>query len=346
MSFSILIPAYNPDEKLLSLVQSLLSLDVDDIIIVDDGSGDKEIFNELSALTKVSVIRHAVNMGKGRALKTGFNYYLCSANKDSQGIVTADADGQHSHADILNVGTQISDESNNIIIGTRRFLGSVPMRSKIGNIITKYIFKIIVGIHVSDTQSGLRGVPKHIVSQMLTTDGERYEYELSVLLTCRTNNIDISEIPISTIYIDDNKSSHFNPVVDSMKIYFVLLRFMSSSVVTVSVDFIVFSLVLTLTKSILYSFIGGRVISLVINFILNKSIVFKSRGSTWGEMVQYGLLVLLMGTIAYFSTVYLSKSLSINPVLAKSFVETILFVVNFLIQRDIVFTGNTQETLK
>jgi len=220
---AVLIPAWDPDRTLIPLVASLLELGFGAIIVVDDGSSSSEIFSELKPLDRVHMLRHAINLGKGRALKSGINYFLCDFPAFDV-LVTADADGQHAAADIARVATAALRNSTKAVLGSRGFVKDVPLRSRIGNGFTCRIFALVTGVRLIDTQTGLRAFPRSMLPSLLVLEGERYEYEMNVLTyICRTGSKPL-EVPIETIYFEGNKSSRFNPIRDSMSIYFVLAR--------------------------------------------------------------------------------------------------------------------------
>lgn len=230
MKIVALIPAYNPPEHLVALVRSLAVSEFSHIIVVNDGSlaTSESIFQEIEEIGNVTLIRHAVNLGKGAALKTGLNYALCYFG-DHIGVVTIDADGQHLVVDALQVGKELEKNPESLVLGVRAFDKEVPLRSRLGNTITKYMFRLLMGQRLTDTQTGLRGIPKSLIPTLLKIDSAGYEFELDMLLACKYGGRSIIEKEIRTVYIEGNISSHFNPVVDSMKICFVLFRFMLAS---------------------------------------------------------------------------------------------------------------------
>lgn len=227
----ILIPAYNPGELLVQLASSLIKAGFNHIIVVNDGSLSEcmPIFERIKKMEQCHLLRHAVNLGKGRALKTGLIYFLINF-PNSQGIITCDADGQHLVGDVVKVAKVLKNNCDSLIIGARNFDKEIPLRSKFGNVITRSIFFVLVGKYLSDTQSGLRGIPVSFMPMLICLDGEGYEFEMNMLIAAKTRGVSIIEERISTIYIDNNRSSHFNPLLDSMKIYSLLLRFFFSSI--------------------------------------------------------------------------------------------------------------------
>ena len=239
----LLIPALDPDGRLLELIQALRGLWPDPILLVDDGSGAdcRDIFDQAQALG-CQVLRHARNLGKGRGLKTGFNHCL-THYPDAIGCVTADADGQHTPQDILACADALRAQPQALILGCRDFDRSgVPARSQLGNRLTRQSMRLLCGVRVTDTQTGLRGVPAAFMSHLLDIPGERYEFETNMLLETRTAQVPIREIPIQTVYLEGNRSSHFNPLLDSARIYALLLKFCAASVASFVVDIALFAL--------------------------------------------------------------------------------------------------------
>jgi dolichol-phosphate mannosyltransferase len=222
MNVSILIPAYRPDSKLIELVEQLRSEGFRDLVVIDDGGG-----SEFSALfeslrDKATVLVHPHNRGKGAALKTGMAY-LMEARPDEVGTITVDADGQHRLPDIRRVAQELLDHPQALILGVRSFTkAGVPLRSRLGNLVTRFVFWALVGKFVRDTQTGLRGIPQQVMPQLVRLRPDRYEYELEMLLACRRRSF--RQVTIETVYLDENRSSHFNPVADSLKIYATLFR--------------------------------------------------------------------------------------------------------------------------
>jgi glycosyltransferase involved in cell wall biosynthesis len=334
---AVLIPAWQPDRQLPELVASLLAFSFPAIIIVNDGSDSDRagVFDELVKDSRVRVVPHAVNLGKGRALKTGFNDFL-THYPGSCGVVTCDADGQHRPEDILAIAVALQASTNgNLILGSRQFTGPVPARSRIGNTLSRYVFALLTGRKLTDTQSGLRGFPRQLIPRLLRLEGERYEYEMNVLTEAATSG-GVAEIPIQTVYIDGNRSSHFNPVWDSMRIYFVLLRFYFSSLISSGIDFVVFTIVFWSTSNLLVSVLAGRISSLA-NFFLNRKFVFSNDGGLKATLIKYYALVGVMTVASYSGIHFLSVGLGLNVLVSKVLVETLLSLVSFSIQRTFIF---------
>jgi glycosyltransferase involved in cell wall biosynthesis len=221
---TIVIPAYEPDDKLITLVEQLnSSLDIPDIIVVDDGSKDKNIFESLKKYSNVILLCHEVNKGKGAALKTAFKYI--DDNMKERIVVTADSDGQHSPDDIVKVYNFSKKYNKSLILGSRAFEGDVPKKSMFGNNVTRFLMRLVFEHPFLDTQTGLRAFSSNLIPFLLKIKGERYEYEMNMLAEAIKSDIKIREVKIKTIYNDGNKGTHFNPVKDFTKITLSILKY-------------------------------------------------------------------------------------------------------------------------
>lgn len=342
---AVVIPAFRPSAGILDTVAELLTHeDVREIIIVDDGSGESylDVFAKLGNLSKnVVVLRHAVNLGKGQALKTAFNYFLLHC-QDYPGVVTADADGQHLVHDILRVGNSLF-ENGGVVLGVRTFGKHVPFRSKIGNLLTSWVSQFVVGRRISDTQTGLRGIATELLPGMMGLKATGYDYEMEMLLYVAENRFKINEVEIQTVYIDDNSSSHFNPIFDSLAIYFVLLRHAGNSLVTALIDYLMFSAAFFLSSSIPLALIAGRLTAGTFNFYVGKKFVFKSQGNFLPELTKYILLVVVLMGFSYFSITYLAEKSNISVYVSKIFVEFLVFLIGFAVQRLFVFDKSEKQ---
>ena len=338
----ILIPAYQPDFRLNSLIDELNSaLVASVIVVVNDGSKPhcNEVFEKAAKQKNVVVLTHEVNQGKGRALKTALEY--CQSQSDLEFFVTVDADGQHQTKDIINVlkGAQKYPEA--LILGSRSFDESqVPLKSKLGNKITRLITSYLIGQKITDTQTGLRAFGRAAMEKFLKVPGERYEYEMNMLLYCGKLSIPIQEVLIETIYIDDNSGSHFNPLLDSIRIYRQILTFSLISLLSTGLDLGVFTLFVYTLKGvdvILYSTVIARVISVNFNFLMNKTVVFKSKQQWFEHMWKYYTLALFQMLTSYLLVKSAYVVLGHNVVLTKIVVDVTLFLVSYQIQKLFIF---------
>jgi len=350
---ALVIPVYEPTAELKILIKNLFlqsqpesNPSFDLVVIVNDGSGPEyqEIFQSIQMdfpSNKIRILHHAVNLGKGAALKTAFNFLLVE-EPNLKGVLTADADGQHRVEDILSLAREFASSSgHDLIIGSRSIAKSaredVPMRSRLGNLLTRWVFALLVGPRIFDTQSGLRAVPKVLLPTLLELRSDRYEFELEMLVVARRVGVGVREIPAHQIYFDKNQGSHFNPLMDSLRIYFVLLRFVFSSAVTQLLDTIFFSLVFWSGLSLLPSQAVGRVGGVSVNFILNRRFVFKSKQKIHLELIRFLLLVIGMMFVSYALIQFFHQVWDLPVIASKFAAEGLLFVASFSIQRLFVF---------
>lgn len=350
----IVIPAYEPDHRLLKLLEDLNLQNIGPVIIVDDGSGEryKEIFSKASSLVEQMggiVLTHEANRGKGRALKTAFQYVLDNDEKVTN-VITADSDGQHTVECIKKIIAGIEKEMlNSLVLGVRRFdLEGIPWKSRLGNNLTKKIFAYISGVHVSDTQTGLRGIPRKYMEELINLKGERFEFEMRMLINA-ADRYHIIEIPIETIYdSEDNHQTHFNPVVDSFRIYRILgekfIKFILSSCSASIIDLVFFSVICSLLEKyypVIYvtiATVAARIISASYNYFVNYKVVFRSRDSFKTSAFKYLLLALIqMGCSAGLITIFVKMIPTGPELLLKVVIDTVLFFISYYIQQKIVF---------
>lgn len=312
-----------------------------DVIIVDDGSEEpyQNIFNLIKRDYGYTVLHNAVNLGKGRALKNGFNYVLWEYH-NVVGVVTADSDGQHSVKDILRCCELMANNSDTLIIGCRTFNGGVPWKSKVGNNLTRIAFKYLCGLNISDTQTGLRGIPKEFMKVILSTPGERFEYETNVLLDSK-GKVKILELPIETLYDSKmNHRTHFDTLHDSIRIYKVIIAYSFTSFFSTIIDFIIFAIATSFGVGIGMATVLARCVSSVLNFTINRKAVFKSDGNLIIQIIKYILLVICSGILSVNLIKFISYFLSINIIVIKAVAETCLFFVNYYVQRVFIFDNN------
>jgi len=348
LNIPVLIPAYNPSPQLVKLVQRLLQEGIRRVIVVNDGSTESSqpVFRALKEILGVDYLEHTTNLGKGVALKTGLKF-ICEKYPKSLGVVTADADGQHTADDIIRIAKTLAHNPGSLILGCRQISRDIPWRSWFGNMLTRKIFLGLTGKKISDTQTGLRGLPMKYVARWLNIPGSRYEYEMNLLLSAAREGVDIIEEPITTIYVANNVSSHFHPLLDSMRIYLVLLRYVLSSLLAAIVDLFFFSLIFQWLGNITISMLISRyVIGALVNFTINHTLVFHSRVPARLTLSRYYLLATAMGLIASAAMIQLTSNLGWHVLVSKIVVEMILFPLSFTLQRRWVFAHrNTKQAL-
>ncbi len=334
---NIIIPAFEPDQRMLTLINDIQSNSDYNIIIINDGSNPS--FNSIFDKAKEAgcfILSHKTNKGKGAALKTAFRYLL-EAN-ETKGFVCADCDGQHTWSDIQKVATAISTQPVSIILGCREFIGKVPFKSRFGNKFTRFIFASLTGNKITDTQTGLRGFDASLLPWLVQIEGNRYEYEMNQLLQAKKDKLPLFCVPINTIYENKNAGSHFHPIRDSIRVYLPIVKFSLSSIVCGALDFILLFLLKRITDNLLFAVIGARLVSSVTNYILNRNLVFEDKkGSKSLSFVQYYLLVGLILSLNYLLLSFLNERLSVPLFISKIVTEGVLFGLSYFVQHKIIF---------
>ena len=352
-----LIPAYEPEQRLAGLTDDLKKRGFD-VVVVDDGSGPdyRALFEELAQ--KATVLTHAKNRGKGAALKTGLNYinkYMAYtesvltpagtevvSGRDAV-IVTVDADGQHLPDDVRRVAEISSQRRDALVLGSRALDKDIPARSRFGNTVTRHVYSAATGLRVHDTQTGLRAFHRGLIPRLLEIEGDRYEYEINMLMQLASEGVPIIEERIETVYEDNNRGSHFRTLSDSFRVYKEILKFSASSLASFAIDYGMYALLLAVTgaagiaNGLVISNIGARLVSGTANYTMNKRLVFKSRTGFAKSAVQY---ILLAGFILAGNTIVLSMlagTLGINRFAAKLIAEVIFFAISWTVQKYVIF---------
>lgn len=351
------VPSLNPTGQLVETAAGLLSAGFTEVILVNDGSRPEtlEYFREAEQMPGVTLLTHPVNRGKGAAMKTAFTWLL-EHRPCCPGVVTVDGDGQHHPEDALACAREMLAEER-VILGCRDFSQpEVPPRSRMGNRITCAVFKVFCGMSISDTQTGLRAIPRRYLESLSTVAGERYEYETNMLLALKDQRIPWGEIKIRTIYLEENRGSHFHPVRDSWKIYKLILahffRYALSSLASAIADTGLFGLLSALLAGLLAgtaltaaATVGARVLSSLLNFSLNRWVVFKGGGPLGRSLARYYALALplllaqFLLTEGVFQAASIGDRQTILRTVVYAAVMTALFVGSYVIQHRWVFAS-------
>lgn len=350
----IIIPSLNPDNKLKKTVEGMLNTGFSHILLVDDGSDSehKKYFPEENE--SITVLTHKTNLGKGAALKTAFNYILDNV-PDACGVITVDGDGQHTPEDTLKCAEELEKKSGAVILGCRDFSGKdVPKRSRFGNKTTSFVFKLLCGISVSDTQTGLRAFPRSVLSELIKIKGERFEYETNMLLVLSRKGISFKEVKISTVYLEENASSHFRPIRDSIRIYHFILSFFMSSAISTVIDIVLFYILSRIlsdalgTATVLAATVPARAVSSFTNYIINKQKVFNSEKIENSVLKYYALAIPQMLVSALIVTILKSifTAGSFVSTIIKMIVDTVLFFISYRIQNCWVFTDRRKKLME
>ncbi len=361
---SVVLPSLDPDEKLSTVIDGLLDVGFTDIILVNDGSRPENLhyFSQAELHPEVHLLHHAVNRGKGAALKTAFSWFL-ENRPDGLGVVTVDGDNQH-HPDDTRACALEMARTGHVILGVRDFsLPQVPRRSRMGNRITSAVLRIFYGMHLRDTQTGLRAIPTGALRTLCQVGGDRFEYETNMLLSLKDHAIAYGELPIRTVYIEENRSSHFHAIRDSWRIYKLIFsrffRYLLASLGCAVLDDALFALLSGLLHPVLDGLLltaiptfAARAVSSLTNFFLNQRLVFRSRGNTGKALLRYYLLVipvLLLQTgscYAIFTLFRIPESRTGLRALIYAIVMVVFFLVNHVLQQRWVFAAKSTESDK
>ena len=365
-NISVVLPSLDPDEKLGIVIEGLLEHGFSDIILVNDGSKQENLhyFEEAAAAHPdvIHLLHHKVNKGKGAALKNAFRWFLQN-RPGAAGVVTVDGDNQHHPADTRACCENML-ETGHLTLGCRDFtLDHVPARSRFGNHTTSAIFKIFVGMTISDTQTGLRAIPREDLETLVNVAGDRFEYETNMLLAMKNHGIPFDEVKIRTVYIEENKSSHFHPIRDSWRIYKLILahffRYTISSLIGSVVETgLLAALNLTL-KNLLSGIsltaattIPARIISCLVNFYLNKNMVFKTNTPTGKAMGRYWILAgfQMLAQFLLDEGFYVLFSVGSDATILRVVVHTLvmigLYFLSFIVQQRWVFAAEKRSKEK
>lgn len=362
---AVVIPAYKPDDRLPPYVQALREAGIGRIVIIDDGSGAdyRPLFDQIPEDDIVHTIHYEPNGGKGVALRRGMAWLEENAAAQ-QIIVTADSDGQHTVKDVLRMAESLSENSDGLLLGSRDFSQpDVPFKSRNGNRITSTVFKLLYGVWVSDTQTGLRGFHRDLLPMMGQVKGDRYEYEMNVLIECARRRIAMRPLSIQTVYENNNEGSHFRAFRDSARIYSVILggffKFISASLISFLVDYFLYLLLNNVFKAhvpalehefrfLFIHFLAriglatvlARLVSGVTNFVLNRSFVFTDKASVSKTFPRYLVVFFLIMVLSAGLTSSLHLWLGLSENLIKIPVDLLLFFLSYYLQRKWVFTSS------
>lgn len=347
---AVIIPALNPIPALADFVRGLLERGIPEVIVVNDGSDSScnPIFREVEQLEHCTVLVHEVNRGKGRALKTAFAY-INEHYSYLDGVVTADADGQHTVEDICRVGEKLSLKENSLVLGVRNFKESnVPLRSYMGNLMTGFLFQSLYGYNLQDTQTGLRGIPISELPWMIETSGDRYDFEINMLIKARHHNISFATVPIQTVYFDNNSGSHFGTVKDAVPIFLRLfsglIQYSGATIVSGFIDiagFFVLNSILFADLSapvrILLSTVIARLMSSVLNFLMNRRLIFAHKGKLASSVVRYYIWAIILMMLSSSLVYMVSLFWGVNESIIKLIVDISLGLLSYQVQLRWVF---------
>jgi len=358
-NIAIIIPSLNPDDKFIRVLDGMKAQGFNNFLIVDDGSDElhQEPFLYANKFG-YTVLKHEVNLGKGQALKDAFNY-VYSNMPDIKAVITIDGDGQHTAEDAVKLAQHLN-ENETIVFGCRDFdAPNVPTHNKLGNKITAFTFKLLFGMNISDAQTGLRGIPrKYLFDFANNVEGTRFEYESNILIYMTEQNINFHEIKIQTLYLEENKSSHFRPFQDSIRIYKPILgksksfKFLISSALSTLVDETVFTILNKIFNSISVLILQtllttglARISSAILNYTLNKKYVFKDNSSHRESALKYAILAIMQYCVSWLlCTLVFSLILKVGFIrtVLKIAIDFCLFILSYIIQKKWVFKNDNK----
>lgn len=343
----VMIPAYNPPKRFAAYAEELSSSGVEDLLVVDDGSRPEcsMLFDRIGRIPGCTVLHHAVNLGKGRALKTAFNY--CLNHPEYSGMITVDCDGQHTVEDVLRMKEAMETSPDMLFLGCRDFNAeNVPFKSRFGNKITCGVFRVLYGTRFSDTQTGLRGFSRQAMIDFIQLFGERFEFETNMLICCCREKLSVRELPIQTVYINENAETHFRPIVDSCRIYGLIFKsfflYALSSLSSFLIDILLFTVLAALlpladTPRIITSTIVARICSSVFNFTMNRNVVFSTSTPLKLAVLRYYVLCAGQMLVSAGLVAGIFAWLNGNETLIKLVVDSVLFLFSYRIQQKWVF---------
>lgn len=353
----LVIPSLNPDERLVAVVDGVKDY-FDDIIVVNDGSDDDAFFMQIKSVLgeKLHYLIHEKNRGKGSALKTAFSYYKTSGLINRYyGVITADGDGQHSTSDIIMLDKNLGENHVRALhIGIRDLSSKVmPFRSKFGNKINAFLFRYMYGVKVQDTQSGLRAMSNDTIDWLIRLRGERFEYEMQMLIGTKDAKVRIIEHPIETKYEEQHKS-HFKTISDSYRVTKVLFSGMAKFIFAALIagifdiglfyfiDYVIIGNRLFASISLLISTVVSRTVSSIANFFVNRFITFAGKKASKSSVLRYYALWLGQMASSYGLVLLISSLLGGGEIFVKLFVDLVLSLLSYKIQQVWVFGGKNE----
>ena len=349
MNYVIIIPSLEPDEILLPYIHKLISAGIKRIIVVNDGSSRKCdcIFDEISNIKECDVLTHEINRGKGAAIKTALKFYIAHCD-GFDGVITVDADGQHSVRDVMRMCEAMAEHPDSFVLGCREFGEETPSKSLYGNRITSVAMRLFYGISLTDTQTGLRGIPNFMTEELLNVRGTRYEYELNMLIHAKGHSVPFVIIPIETIYFDNNSGSHYRPIIDSARIFVKVIKgliwFSASAICSAAIDLAIYGFLTKVVLSnfslfwmLLIAFVTARAISSAVNFALNRRLPSSQNKNIADTMPKYYTLVISQMFVSFLCIYLLCASTNIDEMIIRIMVDCVLGLISYQMQLRWVF---------
>ena len=326
-----LIPAYCPEDRMIGLIKELDTRGFA-VVVIDDGSGEEydELFT--AARQYASVKRYTPNRGKGEALKCGMRY-IKERYQAPYTVITADADGQHRVEDIVKVADAAAEHPDSLILGKRLLDKSSPIKSRIGNGITRVLYRMTTGRRIYETQTGLRAFSDRLLPRFLKLPGHRYEFEIDMILDA--SNADIIEVDIQTVYFDNNAASHFRPLQDTVSLNKEFLRYKLPSINAGLAGFLLFVLIVNFGGAWIWACVLSRILTILLKGGLNRVVPFAEKPSVGRYVLTSGIILLcdigvMAALVSVGVNVYAAKVLSgIVMIFVSMIVRTVFMRVKF-----------------
>lgn len=345
----VVIPAYKPPREMLAYLDELGREGIYHIVVVNDGSGPEydEIFSVARRMLGCHVLQHTQNMGKGAALKTGFEYYTQNI-EGCAGVVTADCDGQHSVEDVVKVCRAVKKSPEALIMGSREFGPETPRRSMAGNRVTAVAMRLLYNIRLKDTQTGLRGIPNGVLPGIAQLRGNRYEYELNMLIYAQSKCIPFTLVPIQTIYFEENAGSHYRTITDSARLVGQMLRgllqYGFSTLLSGLLDLALYGVLakvalagLPQVRRLFYAAVVARMASSLLNYGLNRHLPYVQNTHVPSTLLRYYLLWFTQLGVSFLGVWGLHAFAGLDEMFAKLIVDGLLGLASYQVQMRWVF---------
>ena len=356
----IVIPALNPPSSFVSYIGELKNEGFEKIVVVNDGSRTDKlpVFFKIKRLG-ATVIDHALNMGQGAALRTGFQYSLDHFQRQADGVITLNADRQITAGDVRKVASSLHNDQAMgtfaLVVGARDLAGKnvTDYDYNMGGVM-KLLYHMLMGVRLNDPLSGVLGIPDLRVAQCLEVKGDGYAYVTS--LTMSFEKIGFLQVPVGYANYEEGVEPAFSKVADTIRIlYTIFKKFIFYSITSVGasiLDVILFGIFTSVTfrgnpLAIFYSTICARVISASVNYLMTKHFVFHFKSDSAQETTKSAgafFLLTAMQCICSALTVSAVKALlGGSAVGIKVLVDTTLFFVSYKIQHKYIFKDDKKK---
>lgn len=216
--YCVIIPAFNAAKAIGPLIQAVKRQGLS-VVVVDDGSHDRTAM--IATEQGVPVISHLRNLGKGSALRSGFQYAL---RLSYDGVITIDSDGQHNPDEIPRLIRVGEREHAGIVLGDRTSdITAMPFLRRWTNRLMSEVVSRLIHQRIPDSQCGLRFIRKEVLGS-IHLQATHFELETELLLAASLHHWKTVSVPVRTIYTKE--TSHINPIPDTWRFFQVVLRFL------------------------------------------------------------------------------------------------------------------------